>query len=115
MMVFVEYHPDGKAIGDFDVEEEFAKFADFQYEADHEYWFTYSTANIVQRICVGIAEGDLDYSGVTFAFKDSQFQVTEYGTPSLWPKGWCEDNYNERILMAGVKRHKERRPKEKQQ
>lgn len=75
----------GRAIADGDVEREYNQLA-----VAARATVCYSTDNIITRIRVGIAEGDLSPEDVTFLFEDHEMHTNKYGALEDQPRGFCD-------------------------
>ncbi len=111
-MIFLELTSEAAPYSDFEVETAYRDLLDWytQFNDDPELGqqgvFHTSTCNIIERVRVGIAEGELPFDQVTFVFNGQMFQANKYGAVYDWPTGWCDQGgkHAQRILNAAHKR-----------
>jgi len=120
-MIRVEYTRlyNSVAISDFEVENEYRNFvrnydwyrACWRPTDDYQDTYYYATSNIITRIRVGIAEGELDASKIMFHYNGLDFQANEYGAIPNWPEGFCDTEFKlcERLVRAATAKRKAKR------
>ena len=85
-MKYIEYHEDGKAVSDF--------------ELDNEYWnlissnsdFSYSTENIFHRIRLGVLKDEINPENYVLVFKGMNFRMNKFGQINDWPIDFISQN-----------------------
>lgn len=100
-MITIEYKPLGLTVSDFMCEKFFQTILK-TIKTNNNQYFPISSGIAIERIRVGIAEGDINHKDVTFLFKGEKFQTDEHGRIEQWPKGFCEvfSEYLDRILKV---------------
>lgn len=102
-MITVEYTSLGLPVSDFMCETFFQDILD-TIKTDKNKYFSVSSGIAIERIRVGIAEGDINHKDVTFMFKEKKFQTDEHGRIEQWPKDFCEvfSEYLDRMLNKNL-------------
>lgn len=96
MIKYVNYSDKGKAVSDFELNDEYQKLISSNKE-----YFSYSTENIFHRIRLGILKNEISFKEFIFIYDERYIFIDEYAKMINWPKGFIEQNskLNEMILL----------------
>ena len=122
-MITIEYSKEGRAISDFEYEQEVNYIkkrikndvSPVEYIADKtEEIIIISNSVLVHALRLAIVRGEIDPEQIQFKFKDKTFKANKYGVIMDWPEGFCDIYlyFSKNILRTAMDMRKKERENE---